>query len=68
MAGYSIHLLILSAILTEKETYEELAHHLFGRATEIVVDISIIVFTWGSTVAYLVIIGTAAHNDFTCWG
>ncbi len=59
MAGYSIHLLILSAILTDKQSYEELAHHLFGRATELVVDISIIIFTWGSTVAYMVIIGTA---------
>jgi len=56
-AFYSIYLLVLCSILTGKNSYEELAHTLFGRTTEIVVDISIIIFTWGSTVAYMVIIG-----------
>ncbi len=56
-AFYSIYLLVLCSIITGKNSYEELAHSVFGRATEIVVDISIIIFTWGSTVAYMVIIG-----------
>jgi len=59
-AFYSIYLLVLCSILTGKNSYEELAHTLFGRTTEIVVDISIIIFTWGSTVAYMVIIGAMA--------
>lgn len=56
-AFYSIYLLVLCSIITGRNSYEELAHSVFGRATEIVVDISIIIFTWGSTVAYMVIIG-----------
>lgn len=61
-AFYSIHLLVVCSIITGKNSYEELAHSVFGRTTEIIVDISIIVFTWGSAVAYMVIIGTAPRE------
>lgn len=68
-AFYSIYLLVLCSIITGRNSYEELAHSVFGRATEIVVDISIIIFTWGSTVAYMVIIGATttprAHHKAT---
>jgi amino acid permease len=56
-AFYSIYLLVVCSIITGKNSYEELAHSVFGRTTEVAVDISIIIFTWGSTVAYMVIIG-----------
>jgi amino acid permease len=64
-AFYSIYLLVLCSIITGKNSYEELAHSVFGRATEIVVDISIIIFTWGSTVAYMVIIGATTTPRVT---
>jgi sodium-coupled neutral amino acid transporter 7/8 len=56
-AFYSIHLLVICAEATNKHSYEELARYTFGRWVEVVLDVAIIVFTWGSAVAYLVIIG-----------
>ena len=56
-AYYSIHLLVLCSDITRKRSYEEMTRVVFGRKVEILLDISIIIFAWGSTVGYLVAIG-----------
>ncbi|KAL6074452.1 amino acid transmembrane transporter [Balamuthia mandrillaris] len=56
-AFYSIHLLTWTSRLTGRQTYEELVEHVFGRKVEVLLELSIIVFGWGSTVAYMVAIG-----------
>lgn len=56
-AFYSIHLLALVSDITEQRTYEELVEHIFGTTVGVILNLSIIIFTYGSTVAYMIVIG-----------
>lgn len=56
-AFYSIHLLAVVSEITGRRSYEELVNHVFGKQVEIVLDLAIIIFTYGSTVAYIIVIG-----------
>ena len=52
-AELSMRLLLMSAQLTGKRSYEELARHAYGRAGQFAVDSCIIAMNVGSVVAYL---------------
>jgi len=56
-AFYSIHLLSVVSNITGQKSYEELVNHVFGKKVELILDMAIIIFTYGSTVAYIVVIG-----------
>ena len=64
---YSIHLLVLVMQTVKKspawngprnlETYEELSHWLFSKRIEHVVEAQIIIFCYGSSIAYIIAVG-----------
>ncbi len=56
-AFYSIHLLARVSDIVGKRSYEEVVNHIFGKKVEIILNITIIIFTYGSCIAYLIVIG-----------
>lgn len=54
---FSIFLLVEARRLTGKQSYEELAHFLFGKRFEWLVEFAIILFCFGTAAAYIIAIG-----------
>ncbi|KAF0690286.1 Aste57867_18312 [Aphanomyces stellatus] len=54
---YSIHLLMRATDITKLKSYEDLAMFCFGKRAEFLVEISILAFSFGTAVAYLVTLG-----------
>ena len=54
---YSVDLLVCALIETKTRSYEELTVYLFGKRTGMVVELNIIVFCFGTVVAYTVAVG-----------
>ena len=54
---YSIVLLVSACVATGTESFEDLTRHVFGRWNGRLVELSIIVFQYGTLVAYTVAIG-----------
>ncbi|OQR81920.1 sodium-coupled neutral amino acid transporter [Thraustotheca clavata] len=54
---YTIRLLIRAGDITKLKSYEDLALYCFGKKVEIFVELNILVFCFGISVAYLVTLG-----------
>ncbi|OWZ10088.1 Sodium-coupled neutral amino acid transporter [Phytophthora megakarya] len=57
LAVYTIRLLIRAEDITKLKSYEDLAMHCFGTKMTIFVEVNILVFCFGISVAYLVTLG-----------
>ena len=54
---FSINMLVVARDLTGLKSYEDLTVHLFGRKMGLLVEVNIIVFCFGTAVAYLIAVG-----------
>eukprot|EP00164_Ancoracysta_twista_P003027 GFYU01004038.1.p1 GENE.GFYU01004038.1~~GFYU01004038.1.p1 ORF type:complete len:529 (+),score=110.10 GFYU01004038.1:289-1875(+) len=59
---YSIHLLLHAAKVANLYSYEDLAVKYFGKKFAIVVEVSILLFCFGTCVAYIVAAGDILHT------
>ena len=54
---FSIHLLIRSRLATNCVSYEDLTVNIFGRVMGFVVELNILVFCFGTAIAYIIAVG-----------
>ena len=54
---FSIHLLIRSRLATDCVSYEDLTVDIFGRAMGFIVELNILVFCFGTAIAYIIAVG-----------
>jgi hypothetical protein len=59
----SVHLLMVASQLASKKTYEDLAHHCFGRLGQRIVDMCVFIMNVGSLVAYLNILVSVGGQE-----
>jgi sodium-coupled neutral amino acid transporter 10 len=57
---WSLKMLVRSAQLTHKSSYEQLAYHTFGRHGKRVIELSIIGLTMGCLISFFIVIGDLA--------
>jgi len=68
ISAYSLKLLIISAKLCRQRNYEDLCEYLFGMKGYLGVSITMLVFDFGATLSYLIILGDAASQIIAIWG
>ena len=66
-SNYSVVLLTSAIARTGTRSYEELTVLLFGKAMGVIVELNIIVFCFGSSVAYTVAVGDLLHPLTATW-
>lgn len=68
ISAYSLKLLIISAKLCQQKNYEDLCEYLFGLKGYIFVSVTMLVFDFGATLSYLIILGDSATQIGAIWG
>lgn len=68
ISAYSLKLLIIVAKECKQKNYEDLCQHVFGLKGYILVSITMLIFDFGATLSYLIILGDAASKLIAIWG
>ena len=68
ISTYTLKLLIISARMCGQKNYEDLCEYLFGRKGYYFVSIVMLVFDFGATLSYLIILGDSAAQIIALWG
>ena len=68
LTWYGLNLLTEAGVSSNIYEYSGLAKHAFGEIGEVIIDVSIIIVTFGAQLGYILVVGDTMTNLFQSWG